>query len=139
MIAIYYGATVDDKYRNIIKFTINSICEFFDYNIIVIDPKKSNKLTKLLNNDKIKFVKYNFDDEKCWSALISKCENILEQNNIEKVIYFRTPIIGNFKNNIDTPSKYILDRTISLSIYLLIIDSSLFLGTSIIYSFLGTS
>ena len=99
MIAIYYGATVDDKYRNIIKFTINSICEFFDYNIIVIDPKKSNKLTKLLNNDKIKFVKYNFDDEKCWSALISKCENILEQNNIEKVIYFRTPIIGNFKRD----------------------------------------
>ena len=43
------------------------------------------------------------------------------------------------KNNIDTPSKYMLDTTISLSIYLLIIDSSLFIGTSIIYSFLGTS
>lgn len=97
MIAIYYGAPVDDKYRKIIKLSIISICKFFDYNIFVIDTKKTNKLKNLLNDNKIKFIKCNLENETNWSSVIEKDENLISKYNIDKIIYFRTSIIGGFK------------------------------------------
>lgn len=96
MIGVFYGAPVDKKYEQIIKLSINSICEFLGDDVVIIDTKVGNKLRRLLGDHR--YVKYTLKDKHNWVDVYEEALGIIRRYNLKKIIYFRNEIVATYKN-----------------------------------------
>lgn len=99
MIAIVFGGVLDKQSSNMTKYSLNALCEIFgDDNVLFIDFYRGNKLQKICG-EQHRYVKTNFDDWVDYADGYRKMVKLLEDNNIDKVIWYRQGLSANYRSD----------------------------------------